>query len=55
MISTAVVVAKHAKPGSKVTVVWGEPFNGAKSHPWLEEHRQFRITATVVETLIDKG
>ncbi|MCB1777909.1 MAG: aminomethyltransferase family protein, partial [Candidatus Competibacteraceae bacterium] len=49
MLSTAVVDADHAVPGTEVTVIWGEPDNGAKSHPWIEPHRQMRVRATVVE------
>tara|TARA_R110002074_G_scaffold49292_4_gene125774 strand:+ start:4237 stop:5631 length:1395 start_codon:yes stop_codon:yes gene_type:complete len=55
MLSTAVIDAAHAEPGTKVTLIWGEPDGGAKSRPWLEPHRQITITATVAETPFDKG
>ena len=50
ILSTAVVDADHAAPGSKVSVVWGEPDGGARSQPWIERHRQMTIGATVVPT-----
>lgn len=52
MLSIAVVDAKHAEPGTEVSLVWGEPDGGAKSHPWLEPHRQFRVRATVAPSPI---
>lgn len=50
VLSTAIVDADHAAPGSKVTIVWGEPDGGARSRPWLEPHRQMKFSATVVPT-----
>ncbi|MDX5411426.1 MAG: aminomethyl transferase family protein [Rhodobacterales bacterium] len=55
MMSTAVIDAEHAVPGTKLTLVWGEPDGGAKSAPWIEPHRQVKVTVTVAETPIDKG
>ena len=52
MVSLAVVDAEHAKPGTRVSLTWGEPDGGAKSKPWLEPHRQVEIGATVVPTPI---
>jgi glycine cleavage system aminomethyltransferase T len=54
MLSLAVVDPKYAKPGTRVSVVWGEPEGGAKSRPWLEEHRQVEIAATVAPVPIGK-
>jgi vanillate/3-O-methylgallate O-demethylase len=53
MISLAVVEPQYAEPGTRVSVLWGEPEGGAKS-PWLEPHRQVEIGATVVPTPIGK-
>jgi vanillate/3-O-methylgallate O-demethylase len=53
MISLAVVEPEFATPGTRVSVIWGEPDGGAKS-PWLEPHRQMEIGATVVPTPIGK-
>jgi vanillate/3-O-methylgallate O-demethylase len=53
MLSLAVVEPEFAKPGTRVSVIWGEPDGGAKS-PWLEPHRQMEIHATVVPTPIGK-
>lgn len=47
LLSLAVVDPQHAEPGTRLTVVWGEPDGGAKSAPWLEPHRQVEIRATV--------
>ena len=54
MLSLAVVEPEYAEPGTRVSVVWGEPEGGAKSHPWLEEHRQVEIGATVAPAPIGK-
>ena len=47
MLSLAVVDPQYAEPGTRVSVLWGEPEGGAKSAPWLEPHRQVEIAATV--------
>ena len=49
ILSVSIVEPEYATPGTQVTVLWGEPDNGAKSAPWLEPHRQIEIRATVVE------
>lgn len=49
MLSTAVLDAEYAEPGTEVSVIWGEPDGGAKSQPWLIPHRQMAIRATVVK------
>jgi vanillate/3-O-methylgallate O-demethylase len=54
MLSLAVVDPKYATPGTRVSVIWGEPEGGAKSKGWLEPHRQVEIRATVVPTPIGK-
>ena len=46
MLSLACVDAKHAKPGTKVTVVWGEE-SGGTNKPTVERHNQATIRATV--------
>lgn len=54
MLSLAVVEPEYAEPGTRVSVVWGEPEGGAKSDPWLEPHRQVEIGATVAPAPIGK-
>lgn len=54
MLSLAVVDPQYAEPGTRVSVVWGEPEGGAKSRPWLEPHRQVEIGATVAPAPIGK-
>ena len=46
MLSLAVIDAKHAKPGTKVTLVWGED-GGGTTKPTVERHKQIKIRATV--------
>ena len=46
MLSLATVDVKHAKPGTKVSVVWGEDGGGTKK-PTVERHNQATIRATV--------
>ncbi|HZF31485.1 MAG TPA: aminomethyl transferase family protein, partial [Gammaproteobacteria bacterium] len=46
MLSLAIVDAKYAKPGTKVTLVWGEE-GGGTSKPTVERHKQAKIRATV--------
>ncbi len=54
MLSLAIVDAEYATPGTRVSVIWGEPDGGAKSQPWLEPHRQMEIRATVAQLPIGK-
>ncbi len=54
MLSLAVVEPQYAEPGTRLSVIWGEPDGGAKSQPWLDPHRQMEIRATVVPTPIGK-
>jgi vanillate/3-O-methylgallate O-demethylase len=54
MLSLAVLDPEFAKPGTRVSVVWGEPEGGAKSFPWLDPHRQIEIKATVHPAPIGK-
>ncbi|HEY4608331.1 MAG TPA: hypothetical protein VIH06_03985 [Ilumatobacteraceae bacterium] len=53
MLSLAVVEPQFAQPGTRVSVLWGEPDGGGKS-PWLEPHRQMEIGATVAHTPIGR-
>jgi glycine cleavage system aminomethyltransferase T len=46
MLSLAVIDEKHAKPGTKVTLLWGEE-GGGTSKPTVERHKQIKIRATV--------
>jgi hypothetical protein len=54
MLSLAVVEPEYAAPGTRVSVLWGEPEGGAKSKPWLEPHRQVEIGATVAPAPIGR-
>ncbi|HZL95116.1 MAG TPA: hypothetical protein VFB99_15785, partial [Vicinamibacterales bacterium] len=46
MLSLACVDVKHAKPGTKVQVVWGEE-DGGSTKPTVERHKQVTIRAVV--------
>ena len=46
MLSLAMVDAKYAKPGTKVTLYWGED-KGGTTKPTVERHKQVAIRATV--------
>ncbi|MEV6258795.1 hypothetical protein AB0L97_36640 [Nocardia sp. NPDC051911] len=46
MLSLGVVDTAYAKPGTEVTITWGEPDGGSRK-PRIEPHRQLRIRATV--------
>jgi syringate O-demethylase len=46
MLSLAIVDVAHAKPGTRVSLVWGEQ-NGGSAKPTVERHVQTEITATV--------
>jgi vanillate/3-O-methylgallate O-demethylase len=46
MLSLAIVDAKLAKPGTQVTVVWGEE-DGGTTKPTVERHKQAKIRAKV--------
>ena len=54
MLSLAVVEPEFATPGTRVSLIWGEPDGGAKSQPWLDLHRQVEIGATVAPAPIGK-
>jgi vanillate/3-O-methylgallate O-demethylase len=47
MVSLGILHPQYAVPGTEVTLVWGEPDGGARSHRWLEPHRQIEVRATV--------
>ena len=46
MLSLGVLDVKYAKPGTQVTLVWGEE-SGGTSKPTVERHKQMKIRATV--------
>jgi syringate O-demethylase len=46
MLTLAMVNPEHAKPGTQVSLVWGEP-NGGSTKPTVERHVQTEIKATV--------
>ena len=46
ILSLSVIEIEHSKPGTEVTVVWGEE-NGGTSKPTVERHVQTEIRATV--------
>jgi vanillate/3-O-methylgallate O-demethylase len=54
MVSLAIVDPQYAEPGTRVSLIWGEPDGGAKSRPWLDPHRQMEIRATVAPAPIGK-
>jgi vanillate/3-O-methylgallate O-demethylase len=47
MMSLGSVDEAHSTPGTEVVLVWGEEGGGSKSAPWIEQHRQVKIRATV--------
>jgi syringate O-demethylase len=46
MLTLAMLDEAHAKPGTKVTLIWGEP-NGGSKKPHVEPHVQVEIPAIV--------
>jgi syringate O-demethylase len=46
MLTLAMMNPEHAKPGTRVSLVWGEP-NGGSGKPSVERHVQMEIQATV--------
>jgi syringate O-demethylase len=46
MLTLGILDAEHAKPGTKVSLVWGEK-DGGSSKPTVERHVQTEIKATV--------
>jgi syringate O-demethylase len=44
MLSLATIDPAHSKPGTEVTLVWGE---GESTRPPVEPHKQVEIRATV--------
>jgi syringate O-demethylase len=46
MLSLAIVDAKHAKPGTQLTLYWGEE-DGGTTKPTVERHKQSKIRVTV--------
>ena len=46
MLTLAMLDERHAKPGTEVTLVWGEPDGGTRK-PAVERHKQVEIKAVV--------
>jgi vanillate/3-O-methylgallate O-demethylase len=46
VLSLAIVDASYAEPGTRVSLVWGEPDGGSRK-PHVERHRQLTVGATV--------
>jgi syringate O-demethylase len=46
MLTLAMLDEEHAKPGTRVQLLWGEP-NGGSRKPTVEPHVQTEIKATV--------
>jgi vanillate/3-O-methylgallate O-demethylase len=46
ILSLSIIDVELSKPGTEVTVVWGEP-DGGSAKPTVERHRQMEIRATV--------
>lgn len=55
MMSLGSIDESHAKPGTQVTLLWGEEDGGARSAPWIEPHRQLKIRATVAPAPISQA
>ncbi len=54
MLSLGPIDAEFAKPGTEVTLVWGE--NTPSSKAQVEDHVQFKIRATVMPApLVEKA
>ncbi len=45
MVSLGILDPQNPQPGTEVNLVWGEPDGGARSHRWLEPHRQVEVRA----------
>jgi glycine cleavage system aminomethyltransferase T len=54
MVSLGILDPAHAQLGTELTLVWGEPNNGARSSKWLEPHRQVEVRATVAPAPLGK-
>jgi syringate O-demethylase len=46
MLSLAMIETEHSKPGTEVTLVWGEEGGGTKK-PTVEPHKQIKVRCTV--------
>jgi vanillate/3-O-methylgallate O-demethylase len=55
MLSLASLDEAYAEPGTEVTLVWGEDDGGRRSAPWIEEHEQVEIRATVAPSPISEA
>ena len=55
MMSLGSVDSDYAKPGTEVTLVWGEEDGGKKSGGWIEPHEQVMIRATVAPSPISNA
>jgi vanillate/3-O-methylgallate O-demethylase len=55
MMSLGSVEEAYSKPGTEVTLLWGEEGGGSKSAPWIEPHEQVKIRATVAPSPISQA
>jgi vanillate/3-O-methylgallate O-demethylase len=55
MLSLASLDEDLAEPGTEVTLVWGEEDGGRRSAPWIEQHEQVEIRATVAPAPISEA
>jgi vanillate/3-O-methylgallate O-demethylase len=55
MMSLGSIEEAYAKPGTEVTLVWGEDGGGKRSAPWIEPHVQTSIRAIVAPSPISQA
>jgi vanillate/3-O-methylgallate O-demethylase len=55
MMSLGSIKEAYAKPGTEVTLVWGEDGGGKRSAPWIEPHVQTKIRAIVAPSPVSQA
>jgi vanillate/3-O-methylgallate O-demethylase len=55
MMSLGSIEEAYAKPGTEVTLVWGEDGGGKRSAPWIEPHVQTKIRAIVAPSPVSQA